>query len=289
MSAPVAVGPVGTRGSFGVEVDDLDPVGDPVSSARRLRALLDRHRLVVARLDAPLPPGALVELGRALGPLVTDPTRRDADDPPEVVRVLTDERTGRPAAGASWPAAGLPWHQDHSGLPEPAAVSVLVPVELAPDGSGVTSFVDLVGALDRLDPDDAERLRRATVTCDLAPHLAATYGLLPGRLRVPMVVRHPRLGVELPWLGPSHAAVTLDGVPAPGGWRDEVLDRVVRDAPRIDHHWSPADLVVFDNLAVLHGRGRVTSTCRREMAQVSTRVVGGLAEADWRPSIDPRP
>lgn len=268
---------------FGVEVRGLDAVADPVAAARLLGRLVDRHRVVVARLDAPLSPGQLVALGRALGALHADPTRR-GDDPPELVRVLTDERTGRPAPGSGWPAAGLPWHQDHSGLPEPAGLSALTPVELPPDDSGVTSFVDLVGALDRLGPDVVDRLRRSTVTCDLAAHLAATYGTGPGRLRVPMVVRHPVLGVEVPWLGPGHGRVEADGVPAPEGWRDEVLDHVVRHGARIEHRWSPTDLVVFDNLAVLHGRGPVPTCHRREMAQVSTRLVGGLAEAEWRPA-----
>jgi hypothetical protein len=100
---------------------------------------------------------------------------------------------------------------------------------------------------------------------------------------VPLVVRHPGLGVEVPWLGPDHGRVETDGAPAPAGWRAELRDAVVAGAPRRDHRWAPGDLVVFDNLAVLHGRGRVTTAHRREMAQVSTRLAGGLAEADWRP------
>lgn len=244
---------------------------DPSAAAAELRTLIDCHRVVVIRDGPPLADDALVLLMAQLGEILSA-NRTDGEDgrPAGVLTVLTDETSGRPTSESGWPAAGLPWHNDYSYLPEPGQESALGPIELPPCGGGSTSFVDMVAAAAALPADARARLEEATTRCELPAVFAGQWDREPGPVVAPVIAAHPRLGVPVLWLGPAWGSLELpDGTIVP---RSEPVDHAIGTGRRYDHRWQPGDLVVWDNVAVMHARAPIDQQSRRAMRQVSTRL-----------------
>ena len=258
--------------SIGAEIKGVDPRVDAAAAARVVRDAVTRHRVAVLGLERPLSDPELLDFAGALGPILVEypdgPTGRSV----EVIAVVTDERSGRPALDSGWPAAGLPWHNDYSYLPRPAQDSILQPVELPASGDGTTSFIDMAAALDALDDDEREALRRSTVSCELVPSFATKFGTGPGTVTAPLIVHHPLLEREVLWLGPAFGLIDELDPETSEARRDALIEHATAHGRRYDHTWQLGDVVVFDNLAVMHERSEIRPEHRREMRQVSTQL-----------------
>jgi len=273
-------------GSIGAEIRGVDPRHEPHAAGEVVRSALTEHRVVVIRLDRPLSDAELVDFAGTLGPVLVEYPDGPDCPPVEVIRVITDERSGRPAPESGWPAVGLPWHNDYSYLPRPAQESLLMPIELPATGGGTTSFIDMVAAADALDDQHRDDLRRSTVTCELVPSFATKFGTDPGTVTTPLIVDHPGLGREVLWLGPAFGVIDgLDPV-ASEARRESLVAHAAEHGRRYDHTWQLGDVVVFDNLAVMHERAPVPPEHRREMRQVSTQLPNPVGRLRPR-SVEP--
>ncbi len=181
--------------------------------------------------------------------------------------------------------AALAFHSDFSFTTDPTRVISLYGFEVDPESSP-TEFSNGELALDALPAELRDYLSdksvvSATDNQTYAAHLP-TYNLaghedLSGRshqeiLRAawPVIMSHPRTGRPLIYVNELHAH-HLRGVPLAES--REVLERVCRylyaDPNIYSHEWVNGDFVLWDNIAIAHGRRTTSSkTAKRTLRRV---------------------
>ena len=260
----MALDVVALRPTFGIEVRDLD-VSTPLLDEQvdELRYLFDRHHLLLfrhQRLDA----GNQIRLCSYLG---------GVPDPASLVSNVEP--------GGFHPEFKLVFHSDYAFVPHPLQGISLYALEVA-EGSVPTAFVSnadgartlQAGLRKRLDGLEVTLLANTTggredVACrftevpDPAPN-----DVYPSMTR-PALWPHPRTGELLLFVNEQH------------GWRfaglsqedsddlfDEVFAHLYRAEAVYEHHWVAGDLVVWDNLALQHGRRANPNSVKRSLRRV---------------------
>jgi len=200
-----------------------------------------------------------VAFARRLGPLEfdlapisnvrADGTLRPDDASDDVVKILK---------------GNMGWHQDSTYMPVQAKGAVFS-CEVAPASGGETGFADMRAAHDALPADLRARIAPLSAHHSLAysqgklghVHRAGSaysgYGFHGGEAPLrPLIGAHPETGRPVLTIG-RHAY----GIPGLSEAESEaLLDELVAFAcqpPRVWHHsWTPGDVVVWDNRALLH-------------------------------------
>jgi taurine dioxygenase len=264
-----AVNSVPLDAPFGVEITAVDLAGplDPI--ADELRALLDQHSLLLVR-DCTIDAEALVHLGRIFGRVSDD--HRDGTFHTYISNTRTD---GRLAEGH------LPFHSDFMYTPHPYLLIALHALEASPDAAP-TQYASCVRAVTELPPALRERVARVE-TCNASDHtdrhayhqrvnislLADAPENIYPRWRYPVIDRHPRTGVELLTVAHYHTSHLVDVDTEEG---DELLEEMwsILYAPAnvYEHHWRAGDLVLWDNLALQHGRPEWPVTAARNLRRI---------------------
>ena len=239
--------------ALGVELVGVDPCAEPEPGVRALaREALLEHGLVLVRghelsLDEQL------SFAAWFGPVNTRGYSFGAD----VEMYISNSHDKGVARQGS-----LLLHQDHCFLDQPLPAICLYAQEVTRTG-GATIFADARKAHDRL-PDG---LRRRLGTLE-ALHLydyANDYG--NERFRVAtaspeapraahsVVIEHPETGRPILYVNRlmTDSLVGLDGDESEA-LLDELMTYFEGDAVRYVHTWRLHDLVVWDNLALQHGR-----------------------------------
>src|ERR1035441_4744240 len=236
--------------AVGVEVRDLDVSSPlPAEEVEELRLLFDRYHLLLFRhqhLEAPDQVRLCGYLGR-----VPDPATLVSNVEP----------------GGFHPEFKLVFHSDYAFLPLPLQGLSLYALEVS-GGSAPTAFVSNAHGARTLPPGLRKRLEGHQVTLlanttggreDIACRLTevpdtAPNDVYPSMTR-PALWSHPRTAEELLFVNEQH------------GWRfaglskqqsdrlfDDVFAHLYRPEAIYEHHWTAGDLIVWDNLALQHGR-----------------------------------
>jgi alpha-ketoglutarate-dependent taurine dioxygenase len=226
---------------LGAEFEGFDIADHP--DAERLAALrraLRAHLVLVLRHQR-ITPLALLAFTRQLGAPQPHPLASlTLSDVPEIV---VEEPV--------YDAHDLLWHADLAWTDQPNRTSVLAFGASAAEGA-VTEFSSLVAAYDGLSPWLKDRIEYLEAEHD-HPRRLATGGATP---------RHPLVHVEVETgrrcLMPGGAtARRIPGLPP--GESDDLLHRLrcaaTHPAVVFTHRWRPGDVVIWDNLAVLHRHG----------------------------------
>jgi taurine dioxygenase len=194
------------------------------------------------------------------------------------------------------PEGALLFHSDFIFTAEPSLGLCLYATEVPPGGSP-TNFADAVGAAGRLPPELRARVegRRALNVFDLSDQRGdvrfreATLGPetpLSPRYAHPVLMRHPSSGQELLSVNQMQTdrIIGLDERES-----EETLEALwaILYAPQntYSHHWRVGDLVLWDNIAVQHGRPAPPPDVPRTMRRVTMAehsvfdLVPGFAEA----------
>ncbi len=221
---------------------------------RELRALLARHHYLLWRgldLDAP----QHVRTLGYFGPLLDEShdgtcTSFVSDGQDTIVR----------------PQGRLAFHSDRSFTPSPLRVLSLYGVEVGP-AALPTIFVDTTRALATLPPalraqiEDAEVEMISYAAWDIGD-VAARHVTLPDDetraapvARHPAIGRHPTTGAPYLFVSELHTrrvvgAHVVDSTTV----LDALEDHLYAPDNQCLHQWATGDLVVWDNLALQHGR-----------------------------------
>ncbi len=188
----------------------------------------------------------------------------------EVTRTTTTAITNQRRDGSLMPAhdpimhilkGNEDWHSDSSYMPVSAKASMLS-AHIVPKVGGTTQWADMRHAFDTLDDDTKQRVlslsayhsiirSQALLGFTDAPKGVYGYDITDPPLR-PLVKHHPETGRPALFIG-RHAY----GIP---GLAEDESERLLGDLlahacqpPRVyEHHWTPGDLVMWDNRCVLH-------------------------------------
>jgi len=168
------------------------------------------------------------------------------------------------------------WHSDASFRPTPSKYSFLAGVRLPPAG-GETQFVDLRAVYDAL-PDDLKARCEGKV---------AVHSLMASRRRVgfedfnkeeraafshaphPLVRTHPGSGRKCLFLGSHADFIEGEDEAESHDFLVELMEFATQPRFVYEHHWTPGQVVMWDNRCTLH-RGRPWDmTVVREMRRVT--------------------
>lgn len=237
---------------FGVEVE-IDPAAPlTVQTKDELRRLYARDGLLVFRGLA-LSMEQQIELCRIFGPVL--------DSPYENFYVSNAREDGHLGA------MELQWHNDVPYLPKPYLGAALHAIDVAPNATS-TRFASGFRAYERLSP-----ARRAQIAAMNALQVKQRFSdranrltdLQPGDLCTvhPVVGRQAQTGRPYLFVNENMTPLIIGLAPADSdALLGELHSALYVEDEVYEHVWRPGDLVLWDNLAVQHARGRVSADAR---------------------------
>ena len=267
---------------FAARIEGVDVArGIDGATMAGLRDALDRYAVLVLPgqvIDDP----AQIAFSQGFGAL--EMTRPGALGAGSAVIVLSNIGPGGEIAAPSDKQllnnkANRHWHHDSSFKPIPARASLLSAREI-PSAGGNTEFAFMRGALAALDAAEQARLRGMVALHD--------FGWSRGRVDPTLVTeaektQHPavRQAVVLeenpygPALYLGAHARSIDGMTEAESRAliDGLMAHATEDRFIYSHRWSPGDLLIWDNRAVLHRATPFASTTERRH-MVRTTVAG---------------
>jgi taurine dioxygenase len=261
---------------LGAEVRGLDLAAGPtplqLDAVRRAWA---RHLVLVVRGQT-MDDHQLVAFSRAFGRLDMPNPHYHGDpfhaDVPELNIISNIVEAGR--AIGKLGSAEAAWHADMTYNDMPPKAAILHAIEVPPMG-GDTCFADMYAAYESLDADLRRRIEGRRAVHDAAHnsagerrqgYAAVTDARLTPGARHPMVRTDPVTGRKGLFLGrrPNSYVVGMEIAES-----EELLDAAwaaaTRDELTMRHRWRAGDVVMWDNLAVLHRRDAFDAGARRRM------------------------
>jgi alpha-ketoglutarate-dependent taurine dioxygenase len=214
---------------------------------------------------------------------VRNPKSRDKlaftkDGFPEIV-VLSNviENGERIGSGVDGGFRNLDWHADLAHSRQNARFGFLDAVEV-PDEGGNTLFASGYAALEALSPAERHRLAGLEVyhVGDGGEYPEPGETALSGGqalMKRPIVVTNPTTGRRALFLSQLRGGSRYRAVDQSRA--DEVEALTARlTSPRFvyEHHWQVGDLVMWDQIGMLHARREFDPSLRRILRQVSVRV-----------------
>lgn len=234
-----------------IQTTVLDPVGVEVTGpsigeldddeVARLRGLLAEHGVVVLP-DQHVDDATFVAFLRAFGDLTFSTGETPAPGFPDLNVISNVGRTTPPRST---------FHVDTSYVREPPAYTALRAVRI-PEQGGATLFTNQYRAYDTLPADVRAGLEARSIT-----HVVTGLDLGPDdetSAEHPVFRQHPRTGRTALYLSTPKRCASISGMAA--AQADEMVaylyEHSTRESNVHRHAWSPGDVVMWDNLAVLH-------------------------------------
>jgi alpha-ketoglutarate-dependent taurine dioxygenase len=271
--------------AFGVQVHGLDLTGPVVPDDRaRLRHLFATRHLLLFR-GRPVSPEEQLALCEILGP-VADPVAWVSNVEPgfhpegELLFHSDYVFTGTPMLGLSLYAAEL----GPGAAPTRFASGVHAYHTLTPSQRAVVDAIEVVHLIDAVSGRENVRTRLADVGGDDAPH--DRYPRHAG----PAVVRHPTTGDAVLAVLEQQASHVVGWGPEEGeALLQQLFTHLYRPDVVYEHTWQEHDLVVWDNVALQHGRRANPRAVRRSLRRVAIHdvptaelIAGTGFDPEWR-------
>ncbi|MEN9500527.1 MAG: alpha-ketoglutarate-dependent 2,4-dichlorophenoxyacetate dioxygenase [Pseudomonadota bacterium] len=260
-------------------VDAAQPVAAPVMSA--LRDALDRYAVLVLP-GQHLDDVAQIAFSQGFGAL--EMTRAGALGAGSAVIVLSNIG---PAGEIVAPSdkqvlnnkANRLWHHDSSFKPVPARASLLSARQI-PSAGGNTEFAFMRGAFAALDAAEQQRLKHLKAWHDFGWSRARVDAALVSDaeraqhppVRQAVVLEENPYGPAL-YLGAHARSIEGMGEAESRALIEALMAHATEERFIYSHRWSPHDLLIWDNRAVLHRATPFASTSERRH-MVRTTVAG---------------
>lgn len=246
------------RPDFGAEIIDFDIHGSSSSAdIEQLRAALDQHQLLLLRSQQKIPPERQVEICSWFGPPMNNGKGSWS--------VLhNDEASGR---------IRLPFHSDFSYTEGPIKVISLHAIEV-PEGGTTTSYVSGMCAWASLPDELKQQLASMTLHHRHISSIGTDWPEFTADH--PVCKSHPRTGRPILFVTEHHAdrinELQLD---ASRATLERLFLHLYAPAHVYTHQWQLHDLIIWDNLALQHGRPDVAEPAKgiRAMQRVAINEV----------------
>jgi taurine dioxygenase len=272
---PFAVRPLTPR--LGAELSGVilaDEMSDDVF--RAIYAAFLRYQVLLFP-PQDVPPARQVAFARRFGEVqIHVMNQYHADGFPELYRLSNLDAQGKP--NGRHPDKGtLEWHTDGSWS-RVAGQATIIYGEIMPETGGETHFCDMYEAYERLSPAWKARIASLRAVHNLDFSRTRRHGedpmtdeqrLAKPPVDQPMVRTHPETGRKCIYLG-DHAESVV-GMPYAEGRAliEELNALAVHPDLTYEHHWTPRELILWDNRCVMHRataydpatQGRVIRRC----------------------------
>ena len=266
-----------SKNEISAEIQGIDLQENPSDFA--LASLLDhwhRYPVLVFRGQF-LDDVALLSLSRRLGKLDPAPNfdteKSSAEGYPEIAvvsNIVADN--GKKLGGLG--DGELSWHSDMTYVQDPPVACLLQAVAV-PENGGDTWFLDLRAAYEALPLALKQRIAQHRLLHDAGYTSAGTarIGAKPGQGSWhPLVTTDPVSGKPSLLLG-RHSNTRIEGL-TDSESRD-LLDALWTHATQerfiLRHRWQPGDLLLWNNVAVMHRRDAFDATARRLLHRTQVR------------------
>ena len=278
--------------AFGVEVEGIDL--NDVTETRYfgdLRDLFENQSALLFRRQS-MTPETHLRIAGLFGPIedrkADERKKGEAFEIPEVTNITKDGSvSGEMDLHTLHLKANLLWHSDSTFMPVPALTNILTAHVVTKTG-GATELASSRAAFADMTPDRQEALRKLV----FRHHYSHSRAKISAELAaLPMFHKWPEQRWPAVWTNPTNGAESIyvaSHVNGIVGMEDAVandfVDALVTDCTRpayvYSHNWTPGDVLIWDQRAVLH-RGtpwpvdqprRLTSIC------ASMTAADGLAD-----------
>jgi taurine dioxygenase len=272
---PFAVRPLSPR--LGAELSGVtlaDDMSDDVF--RAIYAAFLRYQVLLFP-PQDVPPGRQVAFARRFGEVqIHVMNQYHADGYPELYRLSNLDENGKP--NGHHPDKGtLEWHTDGSWSRVTGQATIIYG-EVMPEIGGETHFCDMYEAYERLDAAWKKRIAGMRAVHNLDFSRTRRHGedpmtdeqrLAKPPVDQPIVRTHPETGRKCIYLG-DHAEYIVGMSYAEGRALIEELNKLaVHPDLTYEHHWTPRELILWDNRCVMHRataydpatQGRVIRRC----------------------------
>jgi taurine dioxygenase len=301
--AHFAVEQLATELPFGAIVKGLDPRSLLQEEVRQaLRDLwTDRGLIVFRDLEGE---DVQLDLSRCFGTLIPHPLKESrSEHHPELFSLLYEPKTGwLMNVNGERRGAYLPWHSDLIYVDKVNRGGIMR-VTLCPSRLGETGYIDKIAAYSdlprglqqradkleviykyNLDPEKQKFGRTHDVHVErFSAQVASVQARLHEFPRVihPMVYTQKETGKKVLNISPWFADGIV-GMENPEG--DALLDEIIKHIVNTDrvymHHWSPSDMVLFDNWRMLHSATGCPADETRWMIRTTIQGDYGLGRAE---------
>jgi taurine dioxygenase len=207
-----------------------------------------------------LPPGRQVEFARHFGEVqIHVMNQYHAQGHPELYFLSNLDEHGNPT-GRHPDKGTLAWHTDGSWRHVTGQATIIYS-EIVPEEGGETHFCDMYGAYERLSPEWKRRIADLRVVHNLDFSRTRRHGEDPmteaQRREVPpvdhpIVRTHPETGRKCIFLGDHAEYVVGMDYDAGRALIEELNALAVHPDLTYEHHWSPGQLIVWDNRCLMH-------------------------------------
>jgi taurine dioxygenase len=267
---------------LGAAVSGID-VSQAVEASTRA-ALIDawKKRLVLVLRGQRITDAELLEFSKNFGE-IDPPGPNPYGKPfhkefPEINVISNVIENGEPIGGLGDGEAV--WHADMTYIDTPPKAAVLYALEIPPSG-GNTYFADMFAAYDALSGDMKDRIEGRTAIHDASRNSAGM--LRKGYTEVtdvretlgarhPLVRVDPDSGRKALFLGRRQSSYVLDMTVDES---ETLLDRLWAHAGEarfaMCHEWQVGDILIWNNLSVLHRRDPFDPNARRIMHRTQIR------------------
>jgi len=272
---PFAVRPLSPR--LGAELSGVtlaDDMSDDVF--RAIYAAFLRYQVLLFPPQE-VPPDRQVAFARRFGEVqIHVMNQYHADGYPELYRLSNLDENGKP--NGHHPDKGtLEWHTDGSWSRVTGQATIIYG-EVMPEIGGETHFCDMYEAYERLDAAWKKRIAGMRAVHNLDFSRTRRHGedpmtdeqrLAKPPVDQPIVRTHPETGRKCIYLG-DHAEYIVGMSYAEGRALIEELNKLaVHPDLTYEHHWTPRELILWDNRCVMHRataydpatQGRVIRRC----------------------------
>lgn len=292
--------------AFGVEVLGVDLARDlDAGTIESLREIW-REIGVLCFRDADVTPRQLLALGRVFGEPELHPfTELRFEDVPEVSWLSNEDKEAVPVFYKAGQPLNyvIPWHTDLTYQDVPSRGNLIRSITVPPEG-GETGLIDMIRVYEQLPTalksrvDDLEIVFRFTVdptdmkfnrdpelvapTKDVLQAQRGHFPVFPDKVH-PLVVPHPDNGRKVLNLSPYNAKL-IPGLPEAesDALLQELIDFATQPEFAYFHRWCPNEILVFDNLRVMHSVKGVPPQHSRVMHRIGllgTRRTGRTYDA----------
>ncbi len=183
------------------------------------------------------------------------------------------------------------WHLDSTYMPIAAKAGVLT-AKVVPSQGGETELADMRAAYEALDDAMKERIQglsayhslyasQAKIGHIVEPGSGYGYHTMGAPLR-PLVKTHPITGRKSLCLGRHIYSIPGMADDEAVSLVDELIDFACQPPRTYAHHWTPGDLIIWDNRCVMH-RARPYDFSEARVMQ-ATRIAGE-ASSELAPTV----